>query len=254
MDEFGSVRRAVIIGSTVAFAGALAASLFKALAAGKVAFDATLHGLSQDHVLRVVSGRTSGAVFVFAIILLTGAVSLVAGFVATYLNQDIPKSQLTIVGLVAVVSGLGFQLVTPGSLAVWAYPALALVPVPLCLAGSYLSGIQLNQIRKENLMPSDEELMRRRRTAEHIERDREVAEQFALVVSQRKQSDAPQQKSLMADRREKEKARAESTARMRAIAKAAFMSHPAATPIDFERCWPQIRDELFRQHTIQLVT
>jgi ankyrin repeat protein len=58
----------------------------------------------------------------------------------------------------------------------------------------------------------------------------------------------------MAERREKEKARAESTARLRAIAKAAFLSHPAATPMDFERCWPQIRDELFRQHTIQLVT
>jgi hypothetical protein len=30
----------------------------------------------------------------------------------------------------------------------------------------------------------------------------------------------------------------------------AFMSHPAATPEDFERCWPSIRDEILKEFTL----
>lgn len=33
-------------------------------------------------------------------------------------------------------------------------------------------------------------------------------------------------------------------------ARAAFMTHPAATAEDFERCWPSIRDEIFKRHTL----
>jgi ankyrin repeat protein len=41
---------------------------------------------------------------------------------------------------------------------------------------------------------------------------------------------------------------------MRAIARAAFISHPAAAAADFDRCWPEIRDDLLKQHTLQLLT
>lgn len=35
------------------------------------------------------------------------------------------------------------------------------------------------------------------------------------------------------------------------VARAAFMSHPAATEYDFRRCWPNIRDELLKQHAVE---
>ena len=37
----------------------------------------------------------------------------------------------------------------------------------------------------------------------------------------------------------------------REVARAAFMSHPAATEYDFRRCWPSIREELLKQHALE---
>jgi hypothetical protein len=38
---------------------------------------------------------------------------------------------------------------------------------------------------------------------------------------------------------------------MKQNAKRAFMTHPGATDEDFERCWPAIRDEIFKTHTLR---
>lgn len=40
---------------------------------------------------------------------------------------------------------------------------------------------------------------------------------------------------------------------MKGTVKEAFMSHPAATEEDFERCWPSIRDEIFKQYTMKVL-
>ena len=34
-------------------------------------------------------------------------------------------------------------------------------------------------------------------------------------------------------------------------ARAAFMSHPAATEMDFRKCWPSIYEELLKQHALR---
>jgi len=34
-------------------------------------------------------------------------------------------------------------------------------------------------------------------------------------------------------------------------ARAAFMSHPAATEMDFRKCWPSIYEELLKQHALE---
>jgi hypothetical protein len=36
---------------------------------------------------------------------------------------------------------------------------------------------------------------------------------------------------------------------MKGTVKEAFMTHPAATEEDFERCWPAIRDDIFKEYT-----
>ena len=38
---------------------------------------------------------------------------------------------------------------------------------------------------------------------------------------------------------------------MKREARLAFMTHPCATEADFERCWPSIRDEIFKIHTLR---
>ena len=54
-------------------------------------------------------------------------------------------------------------------------------------------------------------------------------------------------------RREKSSQRITDHNEMRATVKEAFMSHPAATEEDFERCWPSIRDEILKQYTMKVL-
>lgn len=37
---------------------------------------------------------------------------------------------------------------------------------------------------------------------------------------------------------------------MKAKIRTTFLSHPATTEADFERCWPILRDEVFMRHTL----
>lgn len=47
-----------------------------------------------------------------------------------------------------------------------------------------------------------------------------------------------------------ESSRLEAARHMKEKARAVFMSHPAATNQDFERCWPSIRDEILVRYTL----
>lgn len=38
---------------------------------------------------------------------------------------------------------------------------------------------------------------------------------------------------------------------MKKQVRAAFLSHPAATEMDFERCWPVLRDEIFKEYALR---
>jgi hypothetical protein len=50
--------------------------------------------------------------------------------------------------------------------------------------------------------------------------------------------------------REQETARIEAARHLKVKARRVFMTHPAATDQDFERCWPAIRDEMFVRYTL----
>jgi hypothetical protein len=47
--------------------------------------------------------------------------------------------------------------------------------------------------------------------------------------------------------------RIEANNEMKGTVKEAFMTHPAATEEDFERCWPALRDEIFKQYTMKVL-
>ena len=53
--------------------------------------------------------------------------------------------------------------------------------------------------------------------------------------------------------RPKSPERVAATNEMMGTVKEAFLSHPAATEQDFERCWPDIRDEIFKQYTLKVL-
>lgn len=49
-----------------------------------------------------------------------------------------------------------------------------------------------------------------------------------------------------------EESKMEACEDMRDVVRAAFLTHPAATEADFERCWPALRDEMFKQHALRV--
>ena len=74
-----------------------------------------------------------------------------------------------------------------------------------------------------------------------------LAQQAARKAAQKSVEQA------QAESRSSDQIRKEEIERMRDIAHTAFMTHPAATEEDFERCWPVIRDEMFKQHAIKVL-
>jgi hypothetical protein len=91
------------------------------------------------------------------------------------------------------------------------------------------------------------------RSPGHVKREQEwvakwLAQQAARDAAQ-KATEAAQASSLSSDQIKKEEIE-----RMKEIAHTAFMTHPAASEEDFERCWPGLRDEMFKQHAIKVLS
>lgn len=75
-----------------------------------------------------------------------------------------------------------------------------------------------------------------------LEEDRKRIHEWILFVEKRKQ---------VQNQARTEQNKTEAIHRMRETARAAFMTHPAATEIDFRRCWPSIREELLKRHALE---
>lgn len=91
----------------------------------------------------------------------------------------------------------------------------------------------------------------KRENPEKFEQEQELVRKWVLrIVEQRQQqlSGAPDERGSHAPATERRPE--EAVRQMREIARAAFMSHPAATEADFRVCWPAIRTEMLKQHTL----
>ncbi|MGB7923796.1 MAG: ankyrin repeat domain-containing protein [Pyrinomonadaceae bacterium] len=87
---------------------------------------------------------------------------------------------------------------------------------------------------------------------ERFEQEQETVRQWVLGVMKRKEEASGEQSySPALNERDREKANAAALEQMRVVARQAFMSHPAATEADFRRCWPTIRAEMLKQHTLE---
>jgi hypothetical protein len=89
----------------------------------------------------------------------------------------------------------------------------------------------------------------RKKHPESLEEEQKRIHDWILFVEKRRREQ--NQVSKEARARAHENRLAEALHQMQETARAAFMSHPAATEIDFRRCWPSIREELLKQHALE---
>lgn len=83
----------------------------------------------------------------------------------------------------------------------------------------------------------------RRQHPESLEEERRQIEKWIAFVEIRRRANENQTNSY-------NPGVANELPHLREAARKAFMSHPAATEIDFQRCWPGIRQELLTQHAL----
>lgn len=90
----------------------------------------------------------------------------------------------------------------------------------------------------------------KRDNPEKFEQEQELVRRWVLrtVEQRQQQTGASDEKGSSAQAIEKRPE--EAMEQMREIARAAFMSHPAATEADFRICWPAIRAEMLKQYTL----
>jgi hypothetical protein len=250
MDSIRYSARPLFLGSLIAGCGGPLFLVISVLAASRHAFNATMQGASHAEALARVSLYASSAGFLGALLLINLLLVSVAAITATRFGKDTNNS--FIVGLAAAVSLSATAPIVPLHLPFWAWALLVAVPAPFGILVALLSKLGSRSFTKRKNAAIEEAA--KLRTLEQIENDRHYAENYAQMAAQRKFEVDTDRKSLLDEKRELDRERANATARMRAIARAAFISHPAAAAADFDRCWPEIRDDLLKQHTLQLLT
>ena len=90
------------------------------------------------------------------------------------------------------------------------------------------------------------------RNPEHVKQEQALITKWLEQQAARKTAtESPEQ--AQDNSRSADQIKKEEIERMKVIAHTAFMTHPAATDEDFERCWPSLRDEMFKQHAIKVL-
>jgi hypothetical protein len=89
----------------------------------------------------------------------------------------------------------------------------------------------------------------RKEHPESLVEEREEIHQWVRIIEKRKREriEVDEKEPPLLD----ELKRAWVVYRMWETARAAFMSHPAATEIDFRKCWPSIHEELLKRHALE---
>src|SRR2546423_8574809 len=90
----------------------------------------------------------------------------------------------------------------------------------------------------------------KRDNPEKFEQEQELVRRWVLRTVEQRQQQAGASDEKGSSAQAIEKKPEEAMEQMREIARAAFMSHPAATEADFRICWPAIRAEMLKQYTL----
>jgi hypothetical protein len=250
--------KALLKGALLVFLGAAIIFILGLLWGDATAYNATSTGANQEQALEQAARLFGSTRFLLLALAIGLLFTTLGGFVsarrarATNLKQAAPVGFLSL--LIVVVL---FKIIVPMSAPWWFLPVSLLLPVPLALAGGYLATLNwtfLKGDQRKSWYAGDGYV--NLRSEERIEHDRTVAEYYARLLAQRKHQRELEKQSSANEheaRRRIEEESFEAAERLRALAHTAFMSHPAATEDDFARCWPEIRDEIFKQHTLRVL-
>ena len=270
---------AVVTGLLVYSAGILVLLITGALLGAASVYNSAKGGVETDfasHVWRALAVRGVPSMFAVIAVVFTVLGGYVAARVAGrgWLRHALP------VGVLSLFAGILLARLAPTPVSNWLQALTVLLPVPLALAGGYGGSLAWETEAEERteeveeLKEVKEDFAARGASREAVEeveaknlsrQQQQQAQSVGQLVQQRRERDLERiedEKKHTLDRLEDDKRRAleqamsqskaEACEDMRAIVREAFMSHPAATEEDFERCWPSIRDEMFKQHALRL--
>ena len=214
-------------------------------------------------------------------------VAVFGGYVAVRAAPSVTRKLALPIGFLALFAGILFVSLMPDGAAAWLVPASLLFPLPLALVGGRLAGssssprperaTKLNtETRQTNhTTPTTTTTNEGNGNSTDTRRTRETTRQtsepktmkqtidqpttnqtIGQQVQQIRQNELEHEAGVVEAQKQRaieqalEQTKVEACEDMREVVRAAFMTHPAATEADFERCWPSLRDEVFKQHAL----
>jgi Ca2+/Na+ antiporter len=213
---------------------------------------------TQNDVALVIGRLIGSWTFLLAIAAPSLLFVALGGYVAARAAGVEDARRALPVGLLAVAAMALLIFVTPAHVPVALALALLAAPVPAALVGVNLRKmvVRRGELRESEPAPRAAPSFPRP-PAHSIEDEREYAAQVAGVMAREGRIEEPPKwtpaPSAYADSyADAPTEKLEALEGLRAAVRAALMTHPAATEEDFERCWPSIRDEIFKQHTLRV--
>ena len=256
--------RAIVFGLSVYAAGALLVVIIVTLFGAAAAYNASQSGASQKQILEQSARAATSTGVLAASLCLAAIFTALGGYVAARRAKASMLIHALPVGLLSLFAGILFVLIAPIQSILWMLPVVVLLPVPLALAGGYAAklGWMPLKLEEEDEAPEEDVELKLQEVADQwmlkrLRRQQEAAQSIGHLVQQRREGEREQQQRTsdeqkrIALERAMEQSKAEACEDMRKIVRQAFLSHPAATEEDFERCWPGIRDEMFKQYALE---
>src|SRR6266436_4550798 len=199
MENGESGLKAIIVGSSISVLGTLLIVIFAALEVGHKAFDITMHGANHQEVLFAVTKLASSSVFLLPLFAIGLTITSFASFNSTRFFDEQQTRNSIVIGVFFMLSILIVAALAPVSFPIWAWVAIIVLPMPAAVGGSLASKAGVKQ-QAEAIVFRNSEDPTKLRTVQHIERDREFVEQYALVAAQRKHELVIGRKSLLDER------------------------------------------------------
>ncbi|HVF48713.1 MAG TPA: hypothetical protein VNA19_01425 [Pyrinomonadaceae bacterium] len=272
--EKGVSVKAVAFGLMVYLIGVVLVGATGVLFVAFNAYNAAQRGASQQQIAEQLWRAPNASSLLWTCFAVAVVFTALGGYVAARAGRRAFLVHALPVGLLSLFAGILFTLFSPFPVPTWFLPIALALPVPLALAGGYLGSLSwlpvLAELPDEDEAAAEADVETARDARENafqraqieqlmlknLKRQQQQAESVGQLVQQRRERELEhRQRTIETEKQEAlaqalEQSKVEACEDMREIVRKAFMSHPAATEEDFERCWPDIRDEMFKQYAL----
>lgn len=267
--------KAVVLGLVVYLIGVVLIGVTGVLFVAFNAYNAAQRGVSQQQIAEELWRAPNVSSLLWTTVAVAVVFTALGGYVAARTGKRAYLVHALPVGLLSLFAGILFTFFAPLPVPTWFLPLALVLPVPLALAGGYLGSLSWSPVLPELTdeedaedLEADEETARDARQnafqraqieqlmLKNLKRQQQQAESVGQLVQQRRERELEHRQQAVETEKQQalaqalEQSKVEACEDMREIVRKAFMSHPAATEEDFERCWPDIRDEMFKQYAL----